>query len=220
MTQNESPFWRLFFFKKKIINTILAHTPKVTVTTCQCTCLQLWKPALFFIEPGLQTMFLSHILSCKSNGGKLWYTAALLRSPSNFFGLRCRIEFLSLSRVQTRSGFLSSLRGLPAVPQRFPEKVSDRPKCVCCWRRQQTLAVDFQSGVGFIYARWPARPAALQQKQACLSWQDHINTAKQRASRPKLSTFPPRSRGWWWEAVKTETQILLSLQPWDTWPAA
>lgn len=31
-----------------VINIITALTPKVTLTNCQCTCLQLWKPVLFF----------------------------------------------------------------------------------------------------------------------------------------------------------------------------
>lgn len=40
-----------------------------------------------------------------------------------------------------------------------------------------------------VYLCWPARPMVVQQKHACLSWQDHINTAKQRAIQPKLLTF-------------------------------
>lgn len=40
-----------------------------------------------------------------------------------------------------------------------------------------------------VYLCWPARPMVVQQKYACLSWQDHINTAKQRAIQPKLLTF-------------------------------
>lgn len=59
----------------------------------------------------------------------------------------------------------------------------------------------------------------VQQKHACLSWQDHINTAKQRAIQPKLLTFTSNcTAGGGGRSGKMH--ILLSFELWDAWPAA
>lgn len=83
-------------------------------------------------------------------------------------------------------------------PSSDAPRVTEKPRCV--WVRVRVrcpcAAHDNNKHWGFqvtcelrqVYLCWPARPMVVQQKHACLSWQDHINTAKQRAIQPKLLT--------------------------------